>query len=174
MIAFARRSGSCPRRTRRSTNWTTLTQDCSNTGGVLWLCWFTPIVRAWRLHKDSVSDTVAGTGTECTALSFFRVLFLAWVLLLSRFRCVVSLRSAGGGVFVGTEIKGAFLFTLVRSTPQHLKMPKVKAHELRQQDKTELLKTLEELKNELSQVCLCYVHAMACLLLCCLCANFEA
>eukprot|EP00591_Stephanopyxis_turris_P009382 CAMPEP_0195516744 /NCGR_PEP_ID=MMETSP0794_2-20130614/8396_1 /TAXON_ID=515487 /ORGANISM="Stephanopyxis turris, Strain CCMP 815" /LENGTH=122 /DNA_ID=CAMNT_0040645409 /DNA_START=44 /DNA_END=412 /DNA_ORIENTATION=+ len=31
-------------------------------------------------------------------------------------------------------------------------MPKVKAHELRQQDKTELLKTLEELKTELSQL----------------------
>lgn len=37
-------------------------------------------------------------------------------------------------------------------------MPKVKAHELRQQDKTELLKTLEELKTELSQVCFCIEH----------------
>jgi hypothetical protein len=32
-------------------------------------------------------------------------------------------------------------------------MANVKSYELRKQDKTALLKTLEELKNELAQVC---------------------
>ena len=86
---------------------------------------------------------------------FFRVGFLLLLLLAPCFRfasfCACGC-CVGFCVGVVTEIKGAFLFTLVRSTPQHLKMPKVKAHELRQQDKNELLKTIEELKNELAQV----------------------
>ena len=60
------------------------------------------------------------------------------------------------------EISGAPLVSLpVHFIFHTFTMAKIKAHELRSQDKTELLKTLEELKNELSQVCLLYTSDAA-------------